>query len=78
MEFICNQCPRNCGVLRGDCEPGTGKGFCRMGVKPALARAALHFDEEPCISGSRGSGAVYRSGCPLRCVYRQNVEISHN
>jgi putative pyruvate formate lyase activating enzyme len=77
MEFICNQCPRNCGALRDDCAPGQGKGFCRMGVHPALARAALHFDEEPCISGTRGSGAVFFSGCSLRCAYCQNEQISH-
>lgn len=78
MEFVCNQCPRNCSALRDDCAPGAGKGFCRMGAQPALARAALHFDEEPCISGSRGSGAVFFSGCSLRCVYCQNEKISHH
>lgn len=47
-----------------------------MGEKPVLARAALHFDEEPCISGTRGSGAVFFSGCTLRCAYCQNDQIS--
>ncbi len=47
-----------------------------MGELPTVARAALHFDEEPCISGSRGSGAVFFSGCTLRCVYCQNDRIS--
>ncbi len=74
--FICNLCPRQCGAKRGDEPPGKGKGFCRMGEAPVLARAALHFDEEPCISGSRGSGAVFFSGCTLRCVYCQNDMIS--
>ena len=74
--FTCNLCPRQCGVKRGDEPAGQGKGFCRMGEAPVLARAALHFDEEPCISGSRGSGAVFFSGCTLRCVYCQNDMIS--
>ena len=74
--FTCNLCPRQCGVRRGDEAPSQGKGFCRMGEQPVIARAALHFDEEPCISGSRGSGAVFFSGCTLRCVYCQNDMIS--
>ena len=49
-----------------------------MGLNPVLARAALHYDEEPCISGDRGSGAVFFSGCSLRCRYCQNYELSHN
>ncbi len=65
MPFVCNQCPRRCGVVRGDEKPGQGKGYCRMGEKPALARMALHFDEEPCISGTRGSGAVFFSDVRL-------------
>lgn len=48
-----------------------------MGERPVVARAALHFDEEPCISGSRGSGAIFFSGCTLGCVYCQNWQISH-
>ena len=47
-----------------------------MGVNPKIARAALHFWEEPCISGTRGSGTVFFSGCTLRCVFCQNYEIS--
>ena len=74
--FTCNLCPRQCGAKRGDESAGQGKGFCRMGEQPVIARAALHFDEEPCISGSRGSGAVFFSGCTLRCVYCQNDMIS--
>lgn len=72
----CLNCPRACGVARGAEAPGEGRGRCRMGARAVLARAALHFDEEPCISGSRGSGAVFFSGCPLGCVYCQNAEIS--
>lgn len=47
-----------------------------MGVRPVVARAGLHFWEEPCISGTKGSGTVFFSGCTLRCVYCQNYEIS--
>ena len=74
--FTCNLCPRMCNAKRGDELPGQGKGVCRMGELPVVARAALHFDEEPCISGSRGSGAVFFSGCTLKCVYCQNEQIS--
>ena len=71
--YLCSDCPRNCGARRGE----TGAGFCRMGAEPVLARAALHFDEEPVISGTRGSGAVFFSGCALRCRFCQNFPISH-
>lgn len=74
MDYLCNDCPRQCNALRGD----TGRGFCRMGARPVLARAALHFDEEPVISGTRGAGAVFFSGCALRCRFCQNFEISHH
>jgi len=74
QEFICDLCPRNCRALRGE----TGAGACRMGADPVIARAALHFDEEPVISGARGSGAVFFSGCALKCRFCQNYEISHN
>ena len=52
-------------------------GFCGVGDKIRIARAALHFWEEPCISGRRGSGTVFFSGCSLHCVYCQNREISN-
>lgn len=55
----------------------TGEGFCGMGADPMLARAALHFDEEPVISGEKGSGTVFFSGCSLKCVFCQNYGISH-
>ncbi len=71
--MICNMCPRNCGVDR---EVKTG--FCSVGEKIKIARAELHFWEEPCISGTNGSGTVFFSGCPLKCVYCQNSEISEN
>lgn len=68
----CTLCPRNCKIDRL-----SGKtGFCGVNDKLYLARAALHFWEEPCISGERGSGTVFFSGCNLRCVYCQNCEIS--
>ncbi len=69
----CELCPRKCMALR---EAGKA-GFCGVrGPGVFLARAALHFWEEPCISGTRGSGTVFFSGCSLRCVYCQNHEIS--
>ena len=71
--MICRLCPRNCGAER----TGTvGKGYCRMPEAPVLARAALHRWEEPPISGTRGSGTVFFSGCSLGCVFCQNEKIS--
>ena len=68
----CRLCPRECGVDRT-----AGKtGFCGMTSEVMAARAALHFWEEPCISGTEGSGAVFFSGCTLRCVFCQNHEIA--
>lgn len=52
-------------------------GFCQMPLFPKIARADLHFWEEPCISGTNGSGTIFFSGCALKCVYCQNYEISH-
>lgn len=70
-EVSCRLCPRSCGADR------TAKtGFCQSGNEPRIARAALHFWEEPCISGERGSGTVFFSGCSLRCVFCQNEAIS--
>ena len=71
--MICTLCPRNCGAERA---PEHGTGVCRMGTLPKIARAALHRWEEPCINGTRGSGAVFFSGCGLRCVFCQNESIS--
>lgn len=68
----CFDCPRLCGADRETGETG----FCRSPYLPAAARAAAHFGEEPCISGTRGSGTVFFTGCPLGCVYCQNAEIS--
>lgn len=72
--MICELCPRRCGALR---TPQQGGGFCGMPELPVLARAALHHWEEPPISGTRGSGTIFFSGCPLGCVFCQNEEISH-
>lgn len=70
----CNLCPRQCGAERTEM---IGKGFCRMPEFPVVARAALHHWEEPPISGTRGSGTIFFSGCSLGCVFCQNEEISH-
>ena len=72
--MICHLCPRNCGALR---TPDQGSGACRMPETPILARAALHMWEEPPISGTRGSGTIFFSGCSLGCVFCQNEKISH-
>ena len=72
MEKACSICPRNCGVLRGE----NGGGYCLSPARPKVARAAAHFGEEPCIGGGRGTGAVFFTGCNLRCVFCQNREIS--
>lgn len=69
----CTLCPRACGVNRAAGQLG----FCRMDDQMKIARAAAHYWEEPVISGSFGSGAVFFSGCTLGCVYCQNEEISH-
>lgn len=68
----CLLCPRKCGINRR-----TGQtGVCGVSSEIKVARAALHYWEEPCISGKRGSGAVFFSGCSLHCVFCQNSEIS--
>lgn len=72
--MICNLCPRKCGAVR---TAHSGNGFCKMGELPVVARVAPHYGEEPCISGTKGSGTVFFSGCTMRCVYCQNYEISN-
>ena len=71
--MVCDLCPRRCGALRDEAH---GEGFCRMPALPVCARAALHFWEEPCISGRTGAGTVFFSGCTLGCVFCQNRSIS--
>ena len=68
----CELCPRRCGVdrARGNC------GYCGMSDNLTAARAARHYWEEPCISGTRGSGTVFFSGCVMRCAYCQNYSVS--
>ena len=68
---LCNLCPRECGTDR---ESRTG--VCGEGTFPKIARAGVHMWEEPCISGEKGSGTVFFSGCSLKCAYCQNYPIS--
>ncbi len=69
----CTLCPRNCHADRAD---GI-LGYCGVGDKLRVARYAPHFWEEPPISGTRGAGTIFFSGCSLRCVYCQNHDLSH-
>lgn len=73
MDVRCDLCPRRCGALRGADKAG---GVCRSPLLPRVARAAPHYGEEPCIAGANGTGAVFFTGCNLRCVFCQNREIS--
>lgn len=73
MSKVCTLCPRNCGVDRKNGE----KGICGQTDEVKVARAALHFWEEPCISGTAGSGTVFFSGCCLHCVFCQNEPIAN-
>lgn len=69
----CTLCPRDCGVNREE-----GKlGYCHESAQIVVGRAALHHWEEPCISGSRGSGAVFFSGCTMGCIFCQNYHLAH-
>lgn len=67
----CVLCPRQCHVDRA-----SGRGYCGEGEKVRVARASLHMWEEPCISGKAGSGTIFFSGCPLKCVFCQNRKIA--
>ncbi|MGN0494174.1 MAG: radical SAM protein [Acutalibacteraceae bacterium] len=71
----CSLCPRRCNAERTNDQ--NLNGFCKMPLLPKVARAALHFWEEPCISGKNGSGTVFFSGCTLDCAFCQNYDISH-
>ncbi len=74
---LCYVCPHRCGVDRPLTMSSEGSfGSCGCGLQPIVARAGLHYWEEPCISGARGSGAVFFSGCSLHCVFCQNYQIS--
>ena len=70
----CTLCPRRCGARR---DAQTGQGFCGLPETMLIARIQPHLWEEPPISGQRGTGAVFFSGCTLRCAYCQNADISH-
>ena len=72
--MLCNLCPRNCNAERTEY---IGNGFCKMPENPVLARADIHNWEEPCISGEHGTGAIFFSGCSLKCCFCQNYPISH-
>ena len=72
---VCNICPRKCNAERLPLAEN-GEGFCGLGGAPKIARAALHFWEEPPISGENGSGTVFFSGCNLGCIFCQNKKIS--
>ena len=67
----CNLCPRKCNVDRS-----VERGFCEMPWQAKVSDVFLHYGEEPFISGKRGSGTVFFSGCNLKCVFCQNYEIS--
>ena len=71
--MTCLYCPRKCGADRE-----IYVGYCGMGKLPVVAKACLHHWEEPCISGTGGSGTVFFSGCNLKCVFCQNYNISHD
>ena len=71
--MVCTLCPRGCGADRA-----SHPGFCGLGEDMLIARIAPHLWEEPPVSGQNGTGAVFFSGCTLRCVYCQNAEISHH
>ena len=71
--MICNLCPRHCSALRTETQ---GEGFCGMPAGIVAAKAMLHHWEEPCLSGTRGAGCVFFTGCNLGCVYCQNGSIS--
>ena len=75
MNPLCRDCPRHCDAPRTDTSAG---GVCLSPLLPRVVRAAPHYGEEPCISGVRGAGTIFFSGCNLRCVFCQNREISRS
>ncbi len=72
ISLLCNICPRKCNIDRN-----VLTGYCSSGSQIKISRAAPHYWEEPCISGTKGSGTVFFTGCSLKCVFCQNYEISH-
>jgi len=75
MSQNCFLCPRRCGAARPESAEMNLPGVCRSPRNPVVARAGLHFWEEPVISGTNGSGTVFFSGCNLHCVFCQNYGI---
>ena len=73
MTWKCNLCPRKCNVDRKK-----KLGVCGASTTLKIARAALHFWEEPCLSGEKGSGTIFFSFCPLQCIFCQNNQLSHD
>ncbi|MGD8387894.1 MAG: radical SAM protein [Desulfobacteraceae bacterium] len=73
----CRLCPRECGVDRTRVSAGSRAGVCGEGDRMRVAWVGPHFGEEPPITGENGSGTVFFTGCPLRCVFCQNYQISH-
>ncbi len=71
--YYCADCPRKCNAPKSETQPN---GYCGAALLPIINRAAPHYWEEPCISGEKGSGAVFFGGCVLKCVYCQNHKIS--
>ena len=67
----CNLCNRKCNIDRKE-----KLGFCKSSNKIKIAKAMLYHYEEPCISGTNGSGAIFFSGCNMKCIFCQNYEIS--
>jgi putative pyruvate formate lyase activating enzyme len=74
MLMNCKLCARNCGVNRLENQTG----YCNSGVKIKIAHVSLHHWEEPCVSGTNGSGTIFFSNCNMKCVYCQNGKISTN
>ena len=72
MSKICCICPRECNADRKN----ERYGYCGMSENPVIARVSKHMWEEPCISGEKGSGTIFFSGCVMRCVFCQNYKIS--
>lgn len=73
MNNFCGICPRNCGIDRSKTV-----GFCGVGDRLKVALATIYNGEEPCLTGNKGSGTIFFSGCNLACVYCQNAKISHD
>lgn len=67
----CNLCPNKCGIDRN-----ISVGICGVGAEPRIARIGLHMYEEPLISGKKGSGTIFFSGCNMQCIFCQNYDVS--